>query len=445
VDLFEIASREERARQAPLAARMRPESLDELVGQEDLVGPGRPLRLALEGGRLGSMIFYGPPGTGKTTLAHLIARHGRAHFEQVNAVTSGVADLRRVIEAAAERWRFHGQRTVVFIDEIHRFNKAQQDALLPSVEDGTIILVGATTENPFFQVNSALLSRCRLFRLEPLEPAHIDQVIERALQSEKGLAGRFTLEDRARERLLRAAGGDARRALNSLETAAWVAEAAGRTQIELADVEAALQAPPLRYDREGDQHYDVFSAFIKSMRGSDPDAALHYLARMLEAGEDPRAIARRIVIHASEDVGNADPQALVVAVAAAQAVEVVGLPEAALNLAQAVLYIATAPKSNATYRALAAARQDVKEHGALPVPPHLRDAHYPGAKRLGHGEGYLYPHDYPGHYVPQEYLPSALAGRRYYEPSDQGYERELARRLEAWRQQRPEQGARRLR
>ena len=296
---------------------MRPESLDELVGQEDLVGPGRPLRLALEGGRLGSMIFYGPPGTGKTTLAHLIARHGRAHFEQVNAVTSGVADLRRVIEAAAERWRFHGQRTVVFIDEIHRFNKAQQDALLPSVEDGTIILVGATTENPFFQVNSALLSRCRLFRLEPLEPAHIDQVIERALQSEKGLAGRFTLEDRARERLLRAAGGDARRALNSLETAAWVAEAAGRTQIELADVEAALQAPPLRYDREGDQHYDVFSAFIKSMRGSDPDAALHYLARMLEAGEDPRAIARRIVIHASEDVGNADPQALVVAVAAA--------------------------------------------------------------------------------------------------------------------------------
>src|SRR5690606_23825312 len=232
VDLFEIASREERARQAPLAARMRPESLDELVGQEDLVGPGRPLRLALEGGRLGSMIFYGPPGTGKTTLAHPIARHGRAHFEQVNAVTSGVADLGRVIEAAAERWRFHGQRTVVFIDEIHRFNKAQQDALLPSVEDGTIILVGATTENPFFQVNSALLSRCRLFRLEPLEPAHIDQVIERALQSEKGLAGRFTLEDRARERLLRAAGGDARRALNSLETAAWVAEAAGRTQIE---------------------------------------------------------------------------------------------------------------------------------------------------------------------------------------------------------------------
>src|SRR5690606_6855670 len=327
---------------------------------------------------------------------------------------SGVADLRRVIEAAAERWRFHGQRTVVFIDEIHRFNKAQQDALLPSVEDGTIILVGATTENPFFQVNSALLSRCRLFRLEPLEPAHIDQVIERALQSEKGLAGRFTLEDRARERLLRAAGGDARRALNSLETAAWVAEAAGRTQIELADVEAALQAPPLRYDREGDQHYDVFSAFIKSMRGSDPDAALHYLARMLAAGEDPRAIARRIVIHASEDVGNADPQALVVAVAAAHAVELVGLPEAALNLAQATLYIATAPKSNATYRALGAAREDLKELGSAPVPAHLRDASYRSAQQLGHGQGYLYPHDFPDHHVPQQYLPDPLVGRRYY-------------------------------
>lgn len=433
MDLFEIASREERARQAPLAARVRPESLDELVGQEELVAPGRPLRLALERGRLGSMILYGPPGTGKTTLAHLIARQGGAHFEQVNAVTSGVADLRRLIQEAAERWRLHSQRTVVFIDEIHRFNKAQQDALLPSVEDGTIILVGATTENPFFQVNSALLSRCRLFRLQPLGDAQVRAVVQRALASPRGLDGRFTLEDQALERLVRAAGGDARRALNGLETASWVAEQAGRSQIEQADVEAALQAPPLLYDREGDQHYDVFSAFIKSMRGSDPDAALHYLARMLEAGEDPRAIARRIVIHASEDVGNADPQALVVAVAAAQAVEVVGLPEAALNLAQAVLYIATAPKSNATYRALAAARQDVKAHGALPVPPHLRDAHYSGAERLGHGQGYLYPHDFPGHHVPQQYLPAPLVGRRYYEPSDQGYEEELARRLQGWR------------
>jgi len=433
VDLFDVASREERAAKAPLAARMRPETLDELVGQEELVAPGKPLRLALERGRLGSMILYGPPGTGKTTLAHLIARHGDAHFEQVNAVTAGVADLRRVIQDAADRLKLHGRRTVVFIDEIHRFNKAQQDALLPSVEDGTIILVGATTENPFFQVNSALLSRCRLFRLQPLDDAAVRTVVKRALSSNRGLGGRFVLEPPALDRLVRAAGGDARRALNGLETASWIAEEAGRATIGLADVEAALQAPPLLYDREGDQHYDVFSAFIKSMRGSDPDAALHYLARMLEAGEDPRAIARRIVIHASEDVGNADPQALVVAVAAAQAVEVVGLPEAALNLAQAVLYIATAPKSNATYRALSAARQDVKEHGALPVPPHLRDASYSGARRLGHGEGYLYPHDFPGHYVPQQYLPSALLGRRYYEPSDQGYEKELARRLERWR------------
>src|SRR5690606_39058240 len=350
---------------------------------------------------------------------------------------SGVADLRRVIEAAAERWRFHGQRTVVFIDEIHRFNKAQQDALLPSVEDGTIILVGATTENPFFQVNSALLSRCRLFRLEPLEPAHIDQVIERALQSEKGLAGRFTLEDRARERLLRAAGGDARRALNSLETAAWVAEAAGRSQIELADVEAALQAPPLRYDREGDQHYDVCSAFIKSMRGSDPDAALRYLARMLEAGEDPRFIARRIIIHASEDVGNADPMALCVATSAAQALEWVGLPEAQLALAQAALYVATAPKSNAVCVGILEAREAVRRGALGAVPPHLRDASYRGAQSLGHGVGYRYPHDDPRGYVPQQYLPAGLESSIFYNPTDRGEEAKVRERLRALGQSLP--------
>ncbi|BAS28454.1 replication-associated recombination protein A [Limnochorda pilosa] len=441
MDLFEAASRGERQRQAPLAARMRPETLDELVGQGELVGPGRPLRVALEGGRLGSMILYGPPGTGKTTLAHLIARRGGAHFEQLNAVTSGVADLRRVIQEAAERWRLHGRRTVLFIDEIHRFNKAQQDALLPAVEDGTVLLVGATTENPFFQVNSPLLSRCRLFRLRPLAGDDVRALVLRALASRQGLEGRLELDPPALERLVRSSAGDARRALNGLETAAWLAEQAGRARIEEGDVEAALQEAPLLYDRQGDQHYDVFSAFIKSMRGSDPDATLHYLVRMLEAGEDPRAIARRIVIHASEDVGNADPQALQVAVAAAHALELVGLPEAALNLAQAALYVATAPKSNATYRALAAARQDLKEKGWAPVPPHLRDASYPGARQLGHGEGYLYPHDFPGHHVPQPYLPENLAGRRYYEPSDQGYEKQLARRLAAWREGRsPEPG-----
>lgn len=436
MDLFEAATRDERERQAPLAARMRPASLDELEGQEELVGPGRPLRLALERGRLGSMILYGPPGTGKTTLAHLLARQGGAHFEQLNAVTSGVADLRRVIGEAAERWRFSGRRTVLFIDEIHRFNKAQQDALLPAVEDGTVILVGATTENPFFYVNSPLLSRCQLFRLHPLSDDQIRSLVLRALASPRGLNNRLDLDPQALERLVRWAGGDARRALNSLETAAWLAEQAGRDRIGEGDVEAAVQEAPLLYDRQGDQHYDVFSAFIKSMRGSDPDAALHYLVRMLEAGEDPRAIARRIVIHASEDVGNADPQALVVAVAAAHALELVGLPEAALNLAQATLYVATAPKSNATYRALAAAREDLKELGTAPVPAHLRDASYRGAQQLGHGQGYLYPHDFPDHHVPQQYLPDALVGRRYYEPSDQGYERELARRLARWRGER---------
>jgi putative ATPase len=421
---------------APLAARMRPRSLEEFVGQEHLVGPGRILRRLVDSGELASVVLYGPPGTGKTTLARILAQSARAHFETLNAVTSGAADIRRVAQEAHDRLRFHRQRTVVFVDEIHRFNRAQQDLLLPHVEDGTLVLVGATTENPFFALNSTLVSRVRILRLEPLSPEEIRRIVQRALQdSERGL-GRLAVEldPQALEHLVHACGGDARVALNALEVAVTTTAPGpdGVRRVGLEAVVEALQRPVLRYDREGDQHYDTVSAFIKSMRGSDPDAAVYWLVRMLEAGEDPRFVARRMVIHAAEDVGLADPTALLVATAAAHAVEYVGMPEAQIPLAEAAIYIACAPKSNAVVRALARAREDVRTHTPEPVPAHLRDSSYPGAVRLGHGQGYRYPHDYPGGFVEQDYLPEGLRGRVYYEPTDRGFEATLRQRLQNW-------------
>lgn len=421
---------------APLAARMRPRSLEEFVGQEHLVGPGRILRRLVDSGELASVVLYGPPGTGKTTLARILAQSARAHFETLNAVTSGAADIRRVAQEAHDRLRFHRQRTVVFVDETHRFNRAQQDLLLPHVEDGTLVLVGATTENPFFALNSTLVSRVRILRLEPLSPEEIRRIVQRALQdSERGL-GRLAVEldPQALEHLVHACGGDARVALNALEVAVTTTAPGpdGVRRVGLEAVVEALQRPVLRYDREGDQHYDTVSAFIKSMRGSDPDAAVYWLVRMLEAGEDPRFVARRMVIHAAEDVGLADPTALLVATAAAHAVEYVGMPEAQIPLAEAAIYIACAPKSNAVVRALARAREDVRTHTPEPVPAHLRDSSYPGAVRLGHGQGYRYPHDYPGGFVEQDYLPEGLRGRVYYEPTDRGFEATLRQRLQNW-------------
>jgi putative ATPase len=415
---------------------MRPRSLEEFVGQEHLVGPGRILRRLVDSGELASVVLYGPPGTGKTTLARILAQSARAHFETLNAVTSGAADIRRVAQEAHDRLRFHRQRTVVFVDEIHRFNRAQQDLLLPHVEDGTLVLVGATTENPFFALNSTLVSRVRILRLEPLSPEEIRRIVQRALQdSERGL-GRLAVEldPQALEHLVHACGGDARVALNALEVAVTTTAPGpdGVRRVGLEAVVEALQRPVLRYDREGDQHYDTVSAFIKSMRGSDPDAAVYWLVRMLEAGEDPRFVARRMVIHAAEDVGLADPTALLVATAAAHAVEYVGMPEAQIPLAEAAIYIACAPKSNAVVRALARAREDVRTHTPEPVPAHLRDSSYPGAVRLGHGQGYRYPHDYPGGFVEQDYLPEGLRGRVYYEPTDRGFEATLRQRLQNW-------------
>ncbi|MBO8141447.1 MAG: replication-associated recombination protein A [Firmicutes bacterium] len=438
MDLFAGVEEEARKVHAPLAARMRPRDLDEVVGQEALIGPGRPLRVAAETGRLTSMILYGPPGSGKTTIAQLLASQSGAAFVRLNAVEAGVADVRRVLEEAQARLRYHGQRTVLFLDEIHRFNRGQQDALLPAVEDGTVVLIGATTQNPYFSVNGPLLSRAPVFRLEPLSDGDIAQLIRRALADpERGLGQQAVkLEPGAEAMLLRAANGDARAALNALELAVQ-AKSARTPQEPLTltaeDVAQAAQVRAVAYDGAGDEHYDTLSAFIKSMRGSDPDAAVYWLARLLEAGEDPRAIARRLIIHAAEDVGNADPQALVLAVAAAQAVEHVGLPEARIPLAQAALYIATAPKSNSAYKAISAALEAVRTERWEPVPVHLRDASYPGARRLGHGDGYLYPHDFPGHYVRQSYLPGNVAGRRFYEPSDQGFEVDVQERLKRWR------------
>lgn len=412
----------------PLADRMRPRTLAEFTGQDQAAGPHSLLRRMLQRDSLQSLLFYGPPGTGKTTLAQIIAHMTRSHFVPVNAVSSGVPELRRLI-AEAQATRAAGQgRTIVFIDEIHRFNKAQQDVLLPYVENGTIILIGATTENPFFEINSPLLSRLKILRLERLQTAQIEAILQRALTDRvNGLgAERLTLEPAALHMLADVAQGDARSALNLLEQAALMVPE-GETEITAASLQDILGTAFRRYDKKGDAHYDIVSAFIKSMRGSDPDAAIHYLARMLEGGEDLRFIARRLVICAAEDVGMADPQALVVANAAAQAADFAGLPEAQLLLSEAVLYVATAPKSNTATTAIAAARADVRRRDCGDVPDHLRDAHYGGAARLGHGTGYRYPHDYPHAWVDQQYLPDALRGTRYYHPKGEGYEARFRR------------------
>jgi putative ATPase len=422
-DLFGSALQDRLKKQAPLAARMRPETLDEVVGQEKLVAPGKPLRSLIEADRLSSVILWGPPGTGKTSLARLIANVTSKEFVTMSAVTAGVKDVREATAKARQRLAEHGQGTILFLDEVHRFNKAQQDALLPSVEEGLITLIGATTENPYFEVNAPLMSRSTLFRLEPLSVEGLRTLLDRALEREGHSA-----EEDALAHLADKAEGDARTALNALEVAMALADQRGdQEKVTLADAEAALDARALRYER--DEHYDIISAFIKSLRGSDPDAGLYWLARMLEAGEDARFIARRLVILASEDVGMADPMGLVVADAAARAVEFVGLPEAQLNLAHAVVYLATAPKSNRAVAALWRAQADVRDRPAGQVPKHLRDTSYYAARKLGHGEGYDYPHDDPRGWVPQSYRPPEVEGRTYYEPSEHGAEREVAERM----------------
>ncbi|HZD72467.1 MAG TPA: replication-associated recombination protein A [Actinomycetota bacterium] len=482
MDLFSARAAEIGADTAPLAARMRPRTLDEFVGQAHVLGPGSALRALIEADELRSVILWGPAGTGKTSLAQIVARATRSQFEELSATSAGVRDVRAVLDAARQRLGASGRRTILFIDEIHRFNKGQQDALLPGVEDRTVVLIGATTENPFFALNTPLMSRSLLFRLEPLEPDELKTIVLRALADrDRGLGAQgLELDPEALEHLVQRADGDARHALNALEAAALVVTgrapevaepappgdhepappgdhepalpgdhepalpgdhgpaapsapepSAGRERpvpsrrITLGDVEDALQRPRVTYDRAGDQHYDVASAFIKSIRGSDPDAAVHYLARMLEAGEDPRFIARRLVISASEDIGLADPQALPLAVAAFQALEFVGLPEARLNLAEATVYLALAPKSNSAYKALGDATEELRAAPPGKVPSHLQTATFRGERKLGIGVGYVYPHDHPGHWVPQNYLPEGLRGG-YYRPSDQGREPALA-------------------
>ncbi|WP_046470230.1 replication-associated recombination protein A [Allosalinactinospora lopnorensis] len=426
--LFDDAGAEAQRAQEPLAVRMRPRTLDEVAGQRHLLGEGSPLRRLVEDDAPMSLFLWGPPGTGKTTLATVVSRVTNRKFVELSAVSAGVKEVRAVIEDARRLMGMRGTRTLLFVDEVHRFNKTQQDALLPAVENRWVSFIGATTENPFFSVVSPLLSRSLLLTLESLTDDDVRAVLAEALTDERGLNGRHTLSGEAEEHLVRLAGGDARRVLTYLEAAALVA--GGREEITVADVERAVDRHAVRYDRSGDQHYDVISAFIKSMRGSDPDAALHYLARMIEAGEDPRFIARRIVVHASEDVGMADPSALQVAVAAAQAVELIGLPEARINLAQAVIHIALAPKSNAVISAIDEAAGDVRAGRAGPVPPHLRDGHYKGAAELGHGEGYKYAHDYPGGVAPQRHAPDQIAGREYYRPTTHGAERRYSEILD---------------
>jgi len=420
---------------------MRPRSLGEVIGQEHVLGEGAALRSAIESGKPHSAIFYGPPGAGKTTLARIAAAGAQGAFEEESAVNAGKAEIRAVIERARERRRGSGRPTILFLDEIHRFNKAQQDALLPAVEDGTLTLIGATTENPYFEVNSALLSRAQVYELRPLQPAQVEELLRRALSDpERGIADPPEVTDEALAMLAQRSGGDARVALGALERAAERAAEIGHSglgpksaAVDVAAVEDALQRKAIDYDRQGDRHYDFISAWIKATRGSDVDASLYYLAVMLEGGEDPRFLARRMVILASEDVGNADPQALLVADAAARAVDRVGMPECALNLAQAAVYLALAPKSNASHKGLAAARAEVRANGAKTPPDYLRDAHYPGAASLGRGEGYRYPHDEPDGIAGQPLLPGELRGRRFYEPTDRGFERQLGERLAAFR------------
>jgi putative ATPase len=430
---------------APLAARMRPRTLDEVVGQRHLLGAGSPLRRLVEGNEPISLILFGPPGSGKTTLALIVSGAANRRFVQMSALNAGVKDVRAVIDDARRELTYSGRQTVLFIDEIHRFSKTQQDSLLGAVETRTITLVAATTENPFFSIVSPLLSRSLLLTLQPLSDADVNELVDRALHDERGLAGAVTLDDDARAHLLRMSDGDARRALTALEAAAGTAQAAGASSIDLPTLEKAVDTAAVRYDRDGDQHYDVISAFIKSIRGSDADAALHYLARMIEAGEDPRFIARRLVIHASEDIGLADPTALLAATAAASAVQLIGMPEARINLAQATIHLATAPKSNAVVRAINEAQADVRAGKAGAVPPYLRDDHYPGAARVAAAarsapsaapgastrpaRRYVYPPDTPEGIPEQQYPPDELVGRDYYHPSGHGAERTLAERL----------------
>ena len=429
MDLFDYMRTNTMKQESPLASRMRPETLDQVVGQKHIVGPGTLLYRAIKADQLGSIIFYGPPGTGKTTLAKVIAHTTKAEFCQINATVAGKKDMEEVVQKAKYTLGMYGRRTILFVDEIHRFNKSQQDYLLPFVEDGTLILIGATTENPYFEVNGALLSRSRIFELKALEKEDILELLHRAVTDvEKGMGSyRAVLDEDAADFLADVANGDARAALNALELGVLTTPRAedGKIHIDLEVAQECIQKRAVRYDKDGDNHYDTISAFIKSMRGSDPDAAVYYLGRMLYAGEDIKFIARRIMIHAAEDVGMADPQALNVAVSAAQAVERIGMPEARIILAEAVIYIASAPKSNSVISAIDQAMEAVRTEKTRPVPVHLKDTHYKGAEKLGHGAGYLYPHDFPGHYVKQQYLPDGMEGRTFYHPSDEGFEKEV--------------------
>ncbi len=434
MDLFSASRETNRKKAEPLAARMRPRNFQEFFGQEHIVGKGKLLRRAIEADQISSLIFYGPPGTGKTTLAQIIAGSTQSNFTQLSAVTAGVADVRQVIAGAKENLGLYGKRTVLFIDEIHRFNKSQQDALLPAVEDGTIILVGATTENPYFEVNSALLSRSRIFKLEPLTEQDIIALLKQALADTKRGMGKYhaTASEEALAHLAAMSGGDARIALNALELSVLttIPEADGWRHITLEVAAESIQRRAMKYDKDGDYHYDVISAFIKSMRGSDPDATLHWLARMIDAGESPEFIARRIIICAAEDVGLADPQALQVAVTAMDAAHYVGWPEARIPIAMAAVYLATAPKSNAAYAGIDAALSDVRNKNFSGVPTHLRDASYQGAKNFGHGAGYQYPHSFPGGWIKQQYLPEELKESRYYQPTGRGHEKKIVEYLD---------------
>ena len=429
MDLFDYMRENTMEKESPLASRLRPRTLDEVVGQQHIIGKDKLLYRAIKADKLGSVIFYGPPGTGKTTLAKVIANTTQADFKQINATVAGKKDMEEVVTEAKNNMGMYGRRTILFVDEIHRFNKGQQDYLLPFVEDGTLTLIGATTENPYFEVNGALLSRSRIFELKPLEKDDIKQLIYRAVtDSERGMGTyRVKIEEDAADFLADTANGDARAALNAVELGVLTTERSedGLIHIDLAAAQECIQKRAVRYDKDGDNHYDTISAFIKSMRGSDPDAAVYYLARMLYAGEDIKFIARRIMICASEDVGNADPQALNVAVSAALAAERIGLPEVQIILSQAASYVACAPKSNAAYVAIQNAMENVKTTRTMPVPVHLQDRHYKGAAKLGHGEGYKYAHDYPKHYVKQQYLPDGMEGTVFYEPSDNGYEKQI--------------------
>ncbi len=434
MDLFDYMRESTMEKESPLASRLRPSTLDEVVGQQHIIGKDKLLYRAIKADKLGSVIFYGPPGTGKTTLARVIANTTSADFKQLNATVAGKKDMEEIVKEAKDSLGMYGKKTILFVDEIHRFNKGQQDYLLPFVEDGTLILIGATTENPYFEVNGALLSRSRVFELKTLEKDDIKELIHRAVYDKDKGMGSYgaVIDEDAMEFLADVSNGDARAALNAVELGVMTTDrdpSDGKIHIDIEVAQECIQKRVVRYDKTGDNHYDTISAFIKSMRGSDPDAAVYYLARMLYAGEDIKFIARRIMICAAEDVGNADPQALVLAVAAAQAAERLGLPEAQIILAQAVTYVASAPKSNAACEAVFEALDAVKNQKTMPVPAHLQDSHYKGAAKLGHGLGYLYAHDYPNHYVKQQYLPDGMEGTEFYRPTDNGYERKIKEHL----------------